>query len=137
MDAKKRSKQFVDISLSFEPHPLTKDLTTLRDARAINNSIKNLIYTIPSEVPFDPYLGSKIHDALFENFSETMAPIIEKEVERTIEFGEPRAEIEFVNVEQRDDQNELRVMVQYRVVGYDEFFFAEVILGPMNMLLNN
>ena len=40
---RRKNKNFVDISLSFEPNPVTNDITTLKNERAINNSLKNLI----------------------------------------------------------------------------------------------
>ena len=137
MEKSRASKEFVDISLSFEPHPLTKDLTTIKNNRAINNSIKNLIMSAPTEFPFQPLLGSIVHESLFETFSEATSVMLEKEIERTIYFGEPRAEIQFINVGLFDEQNEVRVTVQYKIVGYDDFFSTEIILGPNDMLLNN
>lgn len=137
MEKSRASKTFVDISLNFEPHPLTKDLTVIKDHRAVNNSIKNLIYTAPTEAPFQPLLGSVVHESLFELFTADTAVMLEKEIERTINFGEPRAEIQFINVGQFDEQNELRVTVQYKIIGYDDFFTTEVILEPGDILLNN
>jgi len=42
--AKKRiSRAFKDISLSFTPHPITKDLTILKNENAIARSVRNLV----------------------------------------------------------------------------------------------
>ena len=43
------SRSFKDISLSFVPHPVTKDLPILKNERAITRSIRNLVETIPTE----------------------------------------------------------------------------------------
>ena len=89
----KRAKQFIDISLSFEPHPLTKDLTILRNERAINNAIKNLVLIILGEVPFQHSIGSSIRDYMFEGCDESTAMFVEAEIEQVIRNFEPRAEL--------------------------------------------
>ena len=42
MAVKRISRAFKDINLSFEPHPVTKDLTVLRNENAIKRSVRNL-----------------------------------------------------------------------------------------------
>ena len=49
MAVKRISKAFKDISLSFEPHPVTKDITVIKNANAIKRSIRNIVQTIPGE----------------------------------------------------------------------------------------
>ena len=61
------SRAFKDISLSFEPHPITKDLPVLKNANAIRRSVRNLVQTIPGERFFNSTLGSDVRDSLFEN----------------------------------------------------------------------
>ena len=90
---RKRAKQFIDISLSFEPHPLTKDLTILRNERAINNAIKNLIMIAVGEVPFQGEVGSYVRSYMFESVDMPTASFIESEIERVIKTYEKRAEL--------------------------------------------
>ena len=66
IEIRKKETTFVDISLTFTPHPLTGDLPLLRDDRAIVNSVKNLILIKPNEVPFQRNIGSTLTDLLFE-----------------------------------------------------------------------
>jgi hypothetical protein len=54
------SRSFKDISLSFDPHPVTKDLPVLTNQSAIIRSIRNLVETIPNERFFNPSLGSNV-----------------------------------------------------------------------------
>lgn len=89
----KQAKQFIDISLSFEPHPLTKDLTILRNERAINNAIKNLILISVGEVPFQSEIGSHVRSFMFEIVDVATASFIESEIKRVIDRYEPRAEL--------------------------------------------
>ena len=69
MAIQRKSRAFKDISLSFTPHPVTKDLPVLVNERAIVRAVRNLIETIPSERFFDSNLGTNIRGMLFENFT--------------------------------------------------------------------
>ena len=89
----KHAKEFKDVSLAFSPHPITKDLTIVRNERAINNSIKNLIMYHFGEVPFQYDIGSDVRNYMFEVVDAATAQFIEQEIERVIEQYEPRAVI--------------------------------------------
>ena len=52
------SRSFKDISLSFEPHPVPKDLPVLKNERAIIRSVRNIVETIPTEKFFNSVFGS-------------------------------------------------------------------------------
>ena len=54
MATTRKSRAFKDISLSFSPHPVTKDLPVLTNERAIVRSVRNLVETIPTERFFSP-----------------------------------------------------------------------------------
>ena len=59
MAIQRKSRAFKDISLSFSPHPVTKDLPVLTNERAIVRSVRNLVETIPSERFFESLLGTE------------------------------------------------------------------------------
>jgi phage baseplate assembly protein W len=127
---KRAQKTFVDVSLAFEANPITKDLTVLLNERAVNNAIKNLIMIAPSEVPFNRDIGSNVRHYLFDLIDPSTAMLLEDEIKRTIRFGEPRAKIERLKVEAREDRNEFMVSLWYKIVGYDEVIFVDYILAP-------
>ena len=54
------SRSFKDISLSFEPHPVTKDLPVLKNERAIIRSVRNIVETIPTEKFFNDIMNREI-----------------------------------------------------------------------------
>ena len=60
------SRAFKDINLSFKRHPVTNDVLTIRNEDAIKRSVRNIVFTILGEKPFDPNFGSVINDSLFE-----------------------------------------------------------------------
>ena len=66
----KKAKEFKDVSLAFSPHPLTADLTIIRNERSINNAIKNLIMYHFGEIPFQNDIGSNVRNYMFEVVDE-------------------------------------------------------------------
>ena len=63
---RRTSRSFKDISLSFDLHPVTKDLPILKNENAIKRSVRNLVETIPTERFFNPLLGSDVRSSLFD-----------------------------------------------------------------------
>ena len=59
------SRAFKDINLSFNAHPVTKDITVLKNENAIKRSVRNIVNTIPRERFFNPELGSDVRSSLF------------------------------------------------------------------------
>ena len=119
MAIQRRSRAFKDISLSFSPHPVTKDLPVLLNERAITRSVRNLVETIPTERFFNSLLGTDIRDSLFENFTTTTVTVIEDQIRETIRNFEPRVGEIGVEVEARPDDNELEVKVLFDIIGLD------------------
>ena len=115
----RKSRTFKDISLSFSPHPVTKDLPVLLNERAIVRSVRNLVETIPTERFFNPLIGTDIRDSLFENFTPTTVTVIEDQVRESIRNFEPRVGEIDVEVEARPDSNELQVKVLFDIQGLE------------------
>ena len=119
MATKPRSQRFKDISLSFTPHPVTKDLPILANERAIVRSVRNLVETIPTERFFDTLLGTDIRDTLFNNFERSSVMIIEDQVREVLDNYEPRVTNVGVQVNASPDNNEFEVSVFFEIVGLD------------------
>jgi phage baseplate assembly protein W len=113
------SRAFKDISLSFKPHPVTKDLPVLVNERAIARSVRNLVETIPTERFFNPDLGSNVRSSLFEFVDFGTASVIEEQIFETVLNYEPRAANLNVSVEPRPDDNSFEVTVAFDIVGQD------------------
>ena len=117
MAIERKSRAFKDISLSFSPHPVTKDLPVLLNERAIVRSVRNLVETIPTERFFQPNLGTDIRDSLFENFSRHTAHIIEDQVRNTVRNYEPRIGEIGVEINAKPDDNLFEVKVLFDILG--------------------
>ena len=119
MAIQRKSRAFKDISLSFTPHPVTKDLPILANERAIVRSVRNLVETIPTERFFDSLLGTDIRDSLFNNFERATVMIIEDQVREVLGNYEPRVANVGVQVNSFPDNNEIEVSVFFEIVGLD------------------
>ena len=111
------SKSFKDISLSFDPHPITKDLPILKNERAISRSVRNLVQTIPGERFFNPIIGSDVRRLLFDFIDVGTATAIEDEILTTISNFEPRVNNVSVQVDARPDENNFNVTVFFDIIG--------------------
>ncbi len=118
-DVNRISRSFKDISLSFQPHPVTKDIGVIFNERAINQSVRNIVQTIPGEKFFNPNFGSDVRGQLFENASYAVAFAIEEQIKTSLENFEPRIDGIIVKANLSPDRNEFDVTVTYDIVGQE------------------
>ena len=113
------SRAFKDISLSFEPHPVTKDLPILKNENAIRRSVRNIVETIPTERFFNSLLGSDVRRTLFEFVDFGTASVIQDQVQIAIENFEERVENLVVEVDPIPDENTFNITVVFDIVGQE------------------
>ena len=113
----RKSRAFKDISLSFSPHPVTKDLPVLINERAVVRSVRNLCETIPTERFFNSDLGTDIRGSLFENFSRETLETVEDQIRDSIRNFEPRVSNLKIEATSRPDDNTFSVKVIFDIVG--------------------
>ncbi len=111
------SRAFKDINLSFKRHPVTNDVVTIRDEDAIKRSVKNIVFTILGEKPFEPEFGSVINNSLFELNTSLNEMRISDEIKQSLINYEPRIQSVKVTTSIYPDSNELNCTVQYDIVG--------------------
>jgi len=113
------SRAFKDISLSFDPHPVTGDLRVLKNEAAIRRSVRNIVQTIPTEKFFNPLFGSDIRGSLFDFVDFGTASVISDQIQTSIENFEPRVDNLEIQVFPRPDQNEFEVNVIFDIIGQE------------------
>jgi len=113
------SRAFKDISLSFEPHPVTKDLPILKNENAIRRSVRNIVETIPTERFFNSLLGSDVRRSLFEFVDFGTASVIQDQIEIAINNFEERVENLIVQVDPIADENTFNVTVIFDIIGQE------------------
>ena len=113
------SRSFKDISLSFEPHSVTKDLPILKNERAITRSVRNIVETIPTEKFFNSIFGSDVYRSLFDFVDFGTASIIQEQIKTALNNFEKRINNVKVEVEPRPDDNDFEITVIFDIIGQD------------------
>ena len=119
MPAERVSKGFKDISAIFEVNPLNDDLIVLKNDNAIARSIRNLIFTNRGDKPFNPFLGSRVTEMLFDPMDQISSVSVRSEIERTINSFEPRVDLDKVIVTANHDENQYDIVIKYQIIGID------------------
>ena len=122
MAVQRISREFKDISLSFDVHPITKDITVLKNADAIKRSLRNIIQTIKGERFFNPTFGSEIASSLFDFVDIGSAAVLEELIRIAIRNEEPRVSVEgFPNIEviPKIDDNGFEVTIYFDIIGQE------------------
>ena len=110
------TRQFKDLDLSFNIHPVKKDINKHVDEQAVINSLKNIILTNHYEKPFNPDYGSNIRALLFENIDNITAITLEREILQTIENFEPRVSVSKVTAVPDFDNNGYSIKLDFFIV---------------------
>ena len=113
------SRVFKDINLSFEPHPVTKDLQVLKNENAIRRSVRNIVETIPTERFFNSLLGSDVRRSLFEFVDFGTASVIQDQILIAIDNFEQRVENVNVEVDPIPDDNTFNVTIIFDIIGQE------------------
>ena len=111
------SRSFKDISLSFTKHPVTNDITILRNEDAIKKSVINLVRTRLNERFFNNLIGTSVDDTLFEIGNSDVFSFLEEEITTLLNNFELRILLRNVEIENPDDTNDLNIKITYDIVG--------------------
>ena len=122
------SRSFKDLSVGFTRNANTKDVAIVKNDNAIKQAVKNLILTVPGEKPFQPEIGSRISELLFETLDPFTSDSIKQEVINTISQYEPRVRIINVFVKANFDKNSFDVELRYQIVGLPPVESIEFVL---------
>ena len=113
------SRGFKDISMSFKVNPINSDLIATKNETAIARSVRNLVITRPGEKFFNPNLGSRVYELLFDNMDQTTADDLKDEIKDTIDNYEPRVDLIAVDAVPDFDGNAFDVVIKYNIIGID------------------
>ena len=112
----KISRGFRDISLSFKRHPITNDVTVLKNEDAIKKSVINLIRTRIGERFFNELLGTSVGDTLFD-LNTFDNDVLREQIIALLGNYEPRITLTNVFVEADKDSNDLFIRIEYDITG--------------------
>lgn len=113
------SRGFKDISLSFDMHPITKDILVLKNEDAIKKSIRNIIQTLPYERFFNPLFGTDVRTSLFDFIDFGTASILQEQLTVSIENFESRITNLRIDVLPKPDEYGFEITVDYTIIGQE------------------
>ena len=123
------SRPITDLDLVFGLHPISKDIRKKNNVEAIKQSIKVLVLLNHYEKPFHPDLGCDIQKSMFELFEGKFTEeMMKSHILYTLESYEPRAEINEVIVDVKEDNNFLGITVIFTPVNEVESFSVDIFL---------
>jgi len=100
-------------------HPVTKDISAIKNEDAIKRSIRNIIQTLPYERFFNPLFGSNIRASLFDFIDFGTASILQQQLQVAVENFEPRVINSKVEVFPKPDENAFEINMSYDIVGQE------------------
>ena len=115
----RQSRAFKDISVSFKKPPVTNDIISLTNENAIKRSVRNLVETINEERFFNPLIGSRVKESLFEQADNALLTTIKTQIETSINNFEPRVALTDVSCVHPPNTNDLEVSVNYNIIGQE------------------
>ena len=119
MPVERISRGFKDVSMSFAINPISSDLIATKNETAIARSVRNLVLTRPGERFFNPNLGSRVYESLFDNVDDISASIVEDDIRDTVDNYEPRVKLVSVKATPDYQGNAFDVVITYNIIGID------------------
>lgn len=123
-----RAKDYTDIDLDFNVHPVTKDINKVVGPTAIGRAIRNLVLTNFYERPFRSYIGSSAQKLLFDNITPLVANMLERHIRDVIENFETRATLSTVSVVADPDNNGYTARVVFQINNRQEPYVTTIFL---------
>lgn len=119
---------FADFLTDLTPHPITKDVSRLKNEQAIRQSVKNLVLTNYGERLFQPTIGSNVYRSLFDPNDQFLANSLETSVRQTITANEPRVNVLDVRVLRTKDDNYISINIVFFIINSMQPQSIDVIL---------
>jgi phage baseplate assembly protein W len=108
---------FKDVSVTFGKHPNTDDVLVSKNETAIKIALQNLVMTRRGERPFQPLIGSRIPDLLFDLLDYATAATISDEIYSLVDRYERRIRLVDVNTTPDYENNSYDVYIEYEIIG--------------------
>lgn len=110
---------FIDVSLEFKVHPVTKDVTAKTGTAAIAQSLRNICLTNPGDLDEEPEFGVGVSKLLGENISIVDLLTWKDNIVNQCRRYEPRAEIVDVIIENEPGNYTVRIRLLYIPINVD------------------
>lgn len=119
---------YSDITNNIDVHPISGDALRLTNQEAVKRAIRNLLLTAAGERPYQPNIGSGLRHLLFEPINPVTEQMIAEHITQTINTYEPRAKLQYVNVNVNPDNAAYSALIVFSMVNITEPITLSVIL---------
>lgn len=119
---------FADLDLNFTAHPVSKDVTRRYNENAVKAALRNLLLTSYYERPFHSEIGAPIRQLLFEIPGPMNREMIKRAVQDTVANYEPRVQLLNVEVKYDPDNNNVDILLEFRVLNSPNITTLELTL---------
>lgn len=126
--ASQQKRQYKDIDLNFQAHPITGDVAKKVGDDAIIQSMKNLLQTGKYERLMQPDIYSNLRSQLFEPIDSITASAISNSIRNVIDKYEPRVSLIEVNVNPNFDDQGYNVTMSFFIVNQTNPVTVELFL---------
>jgi phage baseplate assembly protein W len=109
-------RQFKDLDLNFQPHPVTGDVPFSLDEESIKKSMKRLLFIEQYEKPFHPEIFAGMNRLLFEPMTPAVASALGGQIKFVLDRYEPRITTLKVSVMPFYEKNRFDVTIDFRIV---------------------
>ncbi len=93
-----------------------KSNSVVTDAAAINNAIKNILFTKKGSLPGKPTFGSRIDEIVFNQIDFLTIQMLETFIQEALDEWEPRIVVLNVSVIEVPEYNKIIATIDYRYV---------------------
>jgi phage baseplate assembly protein W len=115
-----RPRRYVDFSSGFEKSPVTGDLALVVDEESVKASVRNLVLTQKGERLFQPEVGCKVHDLLFDQLDPMTEDLMRVTIEQCVRNWEPRAQVLTVTARESTSGDGVDLTITFSVVNLPE-----------------
>jgi len=108
-------ESYSDLDILFTTHPVSKDVTTKKDADAVKRSVRNILLTNDYERPFKPNFGANLRGKLFDLQGIGAKRKIAGNIREALYALEPRIRNVRVALGE-NNRNNVDVLVTYEII---------------------
>ena len=119
---------YSDFLSDFTPHPITKDLSRVKNDLAIKRSVKNIVLTITGERLFNPYMGGSIKKVLFDMNDIIMEEELKYKINLAITRSEPRVQIINIQILRDEQRNYINLNINFLILNSQVVQSVDLIL---------
>lgn len=113
----KKILKITDISYNFLPHPITGNISLVKNNDAIKQSIKTLLFLNLYEKPYNTNINVGIKYYLFENINIIDSQTIKEDIRTVLENFETRIILNNVEMFFIEKDNSIGITIEYTVIG--------------------